>query len=138
MFKLKLSLAVLGFTVIGVPVSYAEPVTSAGSTVLSKSESNTSAIDGLLQKAHYWKVNGRMDLAENIWARVLRSNPEQVEALAGESLYQATMGNAANATSYLARLRRANPQHPVVAQVEAILAPKVAVSVVGKESVENS
>lgn len=138
MFKLKLSLAVLGFTVIGVPVSYAEPVTSAGSTVLSKSESNTSAIDGLLQKARYWKVNGRMDLAENIWARVLRSNPEQVEALAGESLYQATMGNAANATSYLARLRRANPQHPVVAQVEAILAPKVAVSVVGKESAESN
>lgn len=94
----------------------------------AKPEERTKAarnpvVEALLNKARYWKQQGRMDLAVNSWERVLRSNPAQEEALAGLALYHASVGHSAQAAEYLDKLKQVNPKNPIVIAVERVLSP---------------
>src|SRR5664279_554490 len=80
----------------------------------------SSATDLLLAKARSLEGRGLMDLAAQSWQQVLMSDPNQPEALAGLARWAKQNGHAEEANQYLARLRRASPQDPAIANVEAM------------------
>lgn len=92
--------------------------------------SSNAVVKSLLDKARYWKQQGRMDLAAGTWERVLRSSPAQEEALAGLARYQASIGRADLANGYLSKLMQVNPKHPAIAEVRHALAPAPTAAVV--------
>jgi len=72
----------------------------------------------LLEKARAQQGRGRMDLAALTWQQVLLADPNQEEALASLARYAKQNGKAAEATAYLNRLRRVNPNNPAIAEIE--------------------
>jgi tetratricopeptide (TPR) repeat protein len=61
-----------------------------------------------------------MDMASQTWQQVLLSEPNNVDALAGLARAAKTSGNAAQASTYLERLRAINPNDPNIARIEAM------------------
>lgn len=72
----------------------------------------------LAEQAQYWEQKGRFDLARENWLKLLRTSPDNADALAGLGLAEARSGRAAAAQVYLDRLRETHPQDPRIAQVE--------------------
>jgi predicted Zn-dependent protease len=134
MFKIKKLVCLIGgCSVLAMPVFAAQVSdgTEEGALQLAAAEtasklpratSSNALIESLLDKARYWKARNRMDLAASTWERVLRSDPNQTEALAGLGSYQASIGRADLANEYLGRLKRVNPRHPAVGELERTLA----------------
>lgn len=94
---------------------------AAAQPARTKPASSDAVVESLLNKARYWKQQGRLDLASNTWERVLRSNPMQEEALAGLAVYHASMGHGARAGEYLEKLKQVNPKNSVVEAVTRAL-----------------
>src|ERR1019366_6619235 len=80
----------------------------------------STAADLLLAKARSLEGRGLMDLAAQSWQQALMSDPNQPEALAGLARWAKQNGRAEEASQYLARLRKVNPQDPAIASVEAM------------------
>ncbi|MDD5180139.1 MAG: cellulose synthase subunit BcsC-related outer membrane protein [Gallionellaceae bacterium] len=75
----------------------------------------------LLDKAQYWKKQGRTELAVSTWERILLSNPEQPDALAEMALYQAKKGQKDQALSFLGRLKQVNQKHWAIPEIQLMI-----------------
>src|SRR5215510_16292340 len=75
-------------------------------------------VDVLLGKARSLEARGRMDLAAQSWNQVLLVDPNQTEALGGLARYARLNGDAAGERTYLDRVRKINPNDPVIAAVQ--------------------
>lgn len=137
MFKMNKLVKQVLISMLAMPAGYAEAADLTALAAVKTEDMTLAAQQGtatpatasnavvrsLLDKARYWKQQGRMDLAASTWERVLRSSPAQEEALAGLAAYQASMGHADLANGYLAKLQQVNPKHPVIAEVKRTLSP---------------
>lgn len=79
------------------------------------------AIEQLRANVRYWEGRGRTDKAVEVWEKILRSDPNDADALSGLALAGARAGHTVKARAYLERLERAHPQHPGVAVVRQAL-----------------
>lgn len=80
----------------------------------------------LLDKANYWRLKDRPDLAIEALTKLLFLNPNQAEALYQLGMLDVQQGKAADAKETLARLQKAAPGNPHIADLEnAIRAGKV-------------
>ena len=75
----------------------------------------------LQAQAKYWESRGRYDLARESWLKLLRSQPDNADALAGLALAEAHSNNPASAQVYLDRLRETHPDHPQIRRIEAAI-----------------
>ncbi len=71
----------------------------------------------LLEQASYWQFNGRDDLAESIWHKVLRVDDQQLDALFGLGVQQAQRGADESATDYLRRISSVDRNHSYVSRL---------------------
>jgi len=80
----------------------------------------------LLDKANYWRLKDRPDLAIEALTKLLFLNPGQAEALYQLVMLDVQQGKANDAKDSLARLQKAAPGSPHIAELEnAIRAGKV-------------
>src|SRR5215510_6021608 len=80
----------------------------------------SEGVDILLGKARSLEARGRMDLAAQNWNQVLLVDPNQTEALGGLARYARLNGDAAGERTYLDRVRKINPNDPVIAAVQKL------------------
>ncbi len=98
---------VLGLVSAGLMVGQnAAPAPSSAETVAAKAR----ALDG----------RGRPDLAVQSWRQVLLVDPNHQEALAALARAAKQEGRTQESESYLARLRKLNPGHPALQQVQSM------------------
>lgn len=81
-----------------------------------------SAEQILLDKANYWRLKARPDLARDALQKLLSVNPIQPDALYAYGVLELQQGNAAEARGYLTRLRQAAPRDPRVASLDGSIA----------------
>jgi tetratricopeptide (TPR) repeat protein len=75
----------------------------------------------LLDQANYWQQRGRADMAASAWRKLLTSDPNNADALAGLAVAEAQAGNADAARGYLDRLKKSNPGYPGMARTERLV-----------------
>lgn len=80
----------------------------------------------LLDKANYWRLKDRPDLAIEALTKLLFLNPNQAEGLYQLGMLDVQQGKTPDAKNALARLQKAAPDSPHIAELEsAIRAGKV-------------
>lgn len=77
-----------------------------------------SAEQILLDKANYWRLKDRPDLAIEALQKLLGINPNQPDALYQYGMLQVQQGKIDEAKGYLARLQKASPSSPRIADLE--------------------
>lgn len=82
-------------------------------------KAQSHATELLLDKARLLEARGRLDLAAQTWKQVLIADPNQQEALAGMARAARQRGAESEAKAFLERLRRVNPNHPAIPQMES-------------------
>ena len=83
-------------------------------------QTNGSATQALLDKAHALEARGRVDMAAQTWQQVLLADPRNTEALGGLARAAKLSGNDALANNYIQRLRAINPNDPGIGRAEAV------------------
>ena len=92
-----------------------------------------SAEQILLDKANYWRLKDRPDLATEALQQLLSINPNQPEALYQFGVIKVQQGRLDDARVYLGRLQKAAPSSPRVADLEnAIRAGQVSPNELGE------
>jgi tetratricopeptide (TPR) repeat protein len=79
----------------------------------------------LEDKARALEARGRPDMAIQEWQRVLLSDPQNAEGLAGIARCYKLSGATDKATAALERLRQANPNDPNIAKIEQMPSTRV-------------
>src|SRR5712692_2698264 len=77
-----------------------------------------SAEQILLDKANYWRLKDRPDLAIEALQKLLSINPNQPDALYQYGILDVQQGKIDDAKGYLARLQKAAPASPRIADLE--------------------
>src|ERR1051325_4567658 len=77
-----------------------------------------SAEQILLDKANYWRLKDRPDLAIEALQKLLSINPNHPGALYQYGVLQVQQGKLEDAKAYLARLRKAAPSSPRIADLD--------------------
>ena len=72
----------------------------------------------LLDKANYWRLKDRPDLAVEALQKLLSINPNQPDALYQFGIIEVQRGRLDDARNYLARLRQAAPSSSRVGDLE--------------------
>ena len=80
-----------------------------------------SAEQILLDKANYWRLKDRPDLARDALDKLLSVNPMQADALYAYGVLELQQGDVAVARGYLGRLRQAAPTDPRVAALDSAI-----------------
>lgn len=75
----------------------------------------------LVDQGKYWQERGRSDRAAEAWQKILRLNPNQPEALYGMGVAETEAGRADGARTYLERLKKAQPNSPLVARLTQVI-----------------
>ena len=86
----------------------------------SEAAAQTSPTETLAAKARGLEGRGRPDLAAQTWQQVLLADPNNTEALAGLARYARQSGKTQEAKIYLDRLRKINPHHPALEQIQSM------------------
>lgn len=81
----------------------------------------SEAFEQLMENVRYWQARGRPDKAAEAWRKVLKSMPNNAEALAELALFEARAGRAEEARRYFERLKKAHPGHARIAALEQAL-----------------
>jgi cellulose synthase operon protein C len=77
-----------------------------------------SAEDVLLDKANYWRIKDRPDLAAESLNKLLEINPNNPEALYQYGMLSVQQNKTADAQRYLTKLRQVAPDNPHVADLQ--------------------
>ncbi|MFS2056130.1 hypothetical protein ACEN8K_45970, partial [Variovorax sp. CT11-76] len=73
------------------------------------------AATALIEQGNYWQSQGRADLAEESWRKLLSVNPQSADAMYGMAQVELSRGNAEPARS---RAQRSAPVAPAAAGAE--------------------
>jgi len=76
------------------------------------------AAAALIEQGNYWQAQGRADLAEESWKKLLSVNPQSADAMYGMAQVELTRNNAEQARSWIARLRTAHPNDARLARLQ--------------------
>ena len=76
----------------------------------------------LVEQGQYWQGRDNSQRAAEAWEKVLRLDPNQVDALYGMGLASIKQKKSAQARQYLARLQALSPRPWLAAQLEQDLA----------------
>jgi Tfp pilus assembly protein PilF len=76
------------------------------------------AATALIEQGNYWQSQGRADLAEESWRKLLSVNPQSADAMYGMAQVELSRGNAEPARSWIARLRAAAPNDPRLSRLQ--------------------
>jgi tetratricopeptide (TPR) repeat protein len=76
------------------------------------------AASALVEQGAYWLAQGRADLAEQSWRKLLTIDPQSPDALHGMAQVELSRGNAEPARSWITRLRAAAPNDPRIARLQ--------------------
>jgi len=79
---------------------------------------DTTAEQVLLDKANYWRIKDRPDLAAESLNKLLEINPNNPEALYQYGMLSVQQNKAADAQRYLAKLQQAAPDSPHIADLQ--------------------
>ncbi len=79
-----------------------------------------SSTELLVNKARSLEGRGRADLAAQSWQQVLLADPNQQEALAALARFAKQNGRSQESAAYLERLRKINPNHSALGQVQTM------------------
>lgn len=77
------------------------------------------AAEQLVEQAQYWEARGRYDLARDAWLKLLRTDKDNAQALAGMGSLEARAGRPAAAQVYLDRLKAAHPNSAAARDLQA-------------------
>ena len=92
-----------------------------------------SAEEVLLDKANYWRLKDRPDLALEALNKLLEINPNNPDALFQSGLLAVQQNKPADAQRYLAKLQQVAPDNPHIADLEsAIRAGKIGTNDLGE------
>jgi cellulose synthase operon protein C len=80
-----------------------------------------TARDVLLDKANYWRLKDRLDLAAQALDQLLQINPNDPDALFQYGELSIQMNKPADAQRYLAKLQQVAPNDPHVADLQAAI-----------------
>ena len=80
-----------------------------------------TAADQLVEQARYWDARGRYDLARDAWLKLLRTDKDNEDALAGMGELEARAGRPAAAQVYLDRLKAAHPNSAAARNLQATI-----------------
>src|SRR5258707_4718385 len=105
--------ALAGTFAFGLMLSVALP---AGSALASDPGEQTS-----LERANYWRLQHRFDLAGNILSKVLALNPSQPDALYQRGVLALEQGDRGSAQQYFDRLRLLAPADSRAAELAGAL-----------------
>lgn len=72
----------------------------------------------LIEQGNYWQAQGRADLAEESWKKLLSVQPQSADAMYGMAQVELSRSNAEAARSWIARLRTASPNDPRLARLQ--------------------
>eukprot|EP01035_Chromulina_nebulosa_P052460 gene52460-71550_t len=72
----------------------------------------------LIEQGNYWQAQGRADLAEESWKKLLSVNPQSADAMYGMAQVELSRNNAEQVRTWTARLRTAHPNDPRVARLQ--------------------
>jgi tetratricopeptide (TPR) repeat protein len=96
------------------------PISLAQNTGAKPSAETAAAARNLMvEKGHALEARGRPDLAIQVWQQVLVSDPNNVESLVGMARDLKLTGSD-KAIEALDRLRKASPNNPDIAKIEAM------------------
>ncbi|MFM9922973.1 cellulose synthase subunit BcsC-related outer membrane protein [Variovorax sp. H27-G14] len=76
------------------------------------------AAAALIEQGNYWQAQGRADLAEESWKKLLTVDPRSADAMYGMAQVELSRNNAEPARAWIARLRTANPNDPRLARLQ--------------------
>lgn len=97
-------------------------LSAAVSTAWSLGAENLpAATDQLASQARYWEAQNRYDLARENWLKLLRSTPDNIQALQGLIKAEAISGRTAEAQDYLDRFKKAHPGHADLSRMQALV-----------------
>jgi tetratricopeptide (TPR) repeat protein len=89
-------------------------------------QAQANAEQVLLDKANYWRLKDRPDLAAEALKQLLEINPNNTDALFQYGELSVQLGKTADAQRYLAKLQEVAPNDPHIAELqEAIRAGKI-------------
>src|SRR5580658_3602987 len=80
-----------------------------------------SAEQVLLDKANYWRIKDRPDLAADALNKLLEINPNNPDALFQYGVLSVEQNKPADAQRYLAKLQQVAPNDPHVADLQAAI-----------------
>ncbi|MCF4164837.1 tetratricopeptide repeat protein [Zavarzinia compransoris] len=80
------------------------------------------SVEDLLQRASYWRQQGRPDLAKSLLVQVLKIEPDNPDALFQAGLVAIDEGETEEAEAYLARLAAAHPGNVRVERLKMAMA----------------
>jgi len=72
----------------------------------------------LIEQGNYWQAQGRADLAEESWKKLLSVQPQSTDAMYGMAQVELSRGNSEAARGWIARLRTANPNDSRLARLQ--------------------
>jgi len=82
----------------------------------ARAQADASA--ALVEQGNYWQTQGRADLAEESWRKLLRVDPQSADAMYGMAQVELSRGNAEPARSWISRLRAAHPNDSRLARLQ--------------------
>jgi len=83
----------------------------------SPARAQADAGAALVEQGNYWQAQGRADLAEESWRKLLRVDPQSADAMYGMAQVELSRGNAEPARSWISRLRAAHPNDSRIARL---------------------
>ena len=79
-----------------------------------------AASAALIEQGNYWQAQGRADLAEESWKKLLSVQPQSTDAMYGMAQVELSRGNSEAARTWIARLRTANPNDSRLARLQQL------------------
>ncbi|MFV0671524.1 cellulose synthase subunit BcsC-related outer membrane protein [Variovorax sp. tm] len=77
-----------------------------------------AASAALIEQGNYWQAQGRADLAEESWKKLLSVQPQSTDAMYGMAQVELSRGNSDAARTWITRLRTANPNDSRLARLQ--------------------
>jgi len=84
----------------------------------SPARAQADASAALVEQGNYWQAQGRADLAEESWRKLLRVDPQSADAMYGMAQVELSRGNAEPARTWISRLRTAHPNDGRIARLQ--------------------
>ncbi|RSZ30397.1 MULTISPECIES: cellulose biosynthesis protein BcsC [unclassified Variovorax] len=72
----------------------------------------------LTEQGNYWQAQGRAELAEESWKKLLSIQPQSTDAMYGMAQVELSRGNTEAARGWIARLRSASPNDARLARLQ--------------------
>lgn len=77
-----------------------------------------NASSALIEQGNYWQAQGRADLAEESWRKLLGIDPQSADAMAGMAQVELSRNNAEPARTWINRLRTTHPSDARLARLQ--------------------